>query len=206
MRASQELLRKNAEDIIDQAVLFHDVPWSVYEALVDARGEKSVPRLSYLRGALEIMTPSKFHEGYGKRVARLLEAWSEEMGTELDGYGRWTQRDKAKKLGAEPDECYVVGSREAERPDIVIEVVWTSGGIWKLDIYKEFSIPEVWFWKDHSLSVYVLRAQKYVEREHSHLLPELDLRMLARFAEERNQLKAVREFRGAVRKRRRMST
>ena len=94
-------------------------------------------------------------------------------------------------------------SRLAERPDIVIEVIWTSGGIWKLDIYKEFAIPEVWFWKDHAISVYVLGARGYATRARSKLLPELDLELLARFAEERNQLKAVREFRAAIRKRRR---
>ncbi|MEG4506483.1 Uma2 family endonuclease [Microcoleus sp. F6_B4] len=33
-------------------------------------------------------------------------------------------------------------------PDLAIEVVFTSGGIDKLQLYKRLGIPEVWFWED----------------------------------------------------------
>jgi Uma2 family endonuclease len=33
-------------------------------------------------------------------------------------------------------------------PDLVIEVVFTSGGIKKLNLYPSLNIPEVWFWQD----------------------------------------------------------
>jgi len=46
-------------------------------------------RLTYLEGTLEIMSPSEDHETLKKLVARLLEAWADETGTDLHGYGRW---------------------------------------------------------------------------------------------------------------------
>ena len=37
---------------IDQRVHLHDVSWQAYEALVAWRGERAVPRLTYLEGEL----------------------------------------------------------------------------------------------------------------------------------------------------------
>jgi len=66
---------------------------------------------------------------------------------ELEGYGSWTVRSEAADRGVEADECYLVGIREAEpqRPDIAIEVIRTSGGIDKLEVYRGPEVPEVWF-------------------------------------------------------------
>jgi mRNA interferase MazF len=38
--------------------------------------------------------------------------------------------------GVEPDECYIVGpDQDTDRPDLVIEVIWTSSSIDKLEIW-----------------------------------------------------------------------
>ncbi len=42
-------------------------------------------------------------------------------------------------------------------PDIVIEVIITSGSINKLEVYKPQNIPEVWFWKSSQLQVFHLK-------------------------------------------------
>jgi len=55
------------------------------------RGDRSAPRISYLRGELELMTPSRYHENDKTRFARVLEAWAEETGTELEGGACATQ-------------------------------------------------------------------------------------------------------------------
>ncbi|MFN9407014.1 MAG: Uma2 family endonuclease, partial [Dolichospermum sp.] len=41
-----------------------------------------------------------------------------------------------------------------KRPDLVIEVVVSSGGIDKLEAYKRLQIPEVWFWMNDELLFY----------------------------------------------------
>ena len=72
----------------DQRVLLRNLAWSDYERLLDVRGEFAVPRLTYLNGTLELMTPSIDHEGDKKSLARLIEAWADETGVELEGYRR----------------------------------------------------------------------------------------------------------------------
>ncbi|HYQ91776.1 MAG TPA: Uma2 family endonuclease, partial [Candidatus Competibacteraceae bacterium] len=138
---------------IDQFVRLHNISWEDYEALLAMRGEDGGLRVTYLEGELEIMTPSINHESLKKRLARLLEAYAEVMGIELEGYGSWTLKKAKKKRGVEPDECYVVGVGETppERPDIAIEVVWTSGGMDKLEVYRDLEVPEVWIWQDNAL-------------------------------------------------------
>lgn len=190
-------------DDVDQRVFLHNVPWAQYEDLLAVRGDRSVPRLTYLDGTLELMSPAIDHEGLKTRFARLLEAWSEEIGIDLDGFGSWTLRKEGKKGGLEPDECYVVrpapGLRP-ERPDIALEVIWTSGGLDKLEIYRRLEVREVWIWEDEALAFYVLEGDAYVRRERSALLPELDPKLLLGFMNaELSQAEAVRGLRRAMR-------
>jgi len=61
--------------------------------------------------------------------------------------GSWTLQDRAADAGAEPDECYVFGDRpDAERPDLAVEVLWTHGGLNKLEIYRRLGVREIWVW------------------------------------------------------------
>lgn len=53
-----------------------------------------------------------------------------------------------RERGAEPDECYVFGEDpDPERPDLAIEVIWISGGMNKLEIYRALGVAEVWHWR-----------------------------------------------------------
>src|SRR5688572_8660201 len=115
---------------MDHFVYLH-VDWNGYQQLLAMRGESSVPRITYLEGLAELMSPSRYHEIDKTRFARLLETWSEIAGVPLEGYGSWTLEDEKADRGAEADECYTVRrvvKSDEERPDIAIEVVWTSGG------------------------------------------------------------------------------
>jgi Uma2 family endonuclease len=185
----------------DQRVVMHGVPWSHYEALLALRGEASSPRVAFLDGALELMTPSKDHERNKSYVGCLLEAYALERGIDLSPYGSWTLKSAPRQSGAEPDECYIVGADQGrERPDLAIEVVWTSGGIDKLEVYARLGVPEVWFWKDGRIQVHVLRGGLYESAARSALFPELDVELLASFLDRPTALQAVRAFREALRK------
>ncbi len=188
--------------LVDQRVYFHGVTWDDYDRLVALRGESATPRLTFLKGELEIMTPSTHHEGVKTKWARLLEAWSEEAGIDLEGVGSWTIRNKRKKLGLEPDECYFVGGpkRGAAAPDIALEVIWTSGGIDKLAVYAGLGVPEVWMWKKGRITFHVLRGDAYEAAARSELLPQLDPGLIAALVdEESSQAEAVRSLRAAMR-------
>ena len=83
-------------------------------------------------------------------------------------------------------------------PDIAIEVTHTHGGIDKLDVYVGLEVPEVWFWADGKLAVYVLDGERYAPRERSQILPGLDLALLASFVPQKDQTDAVRRYRDAL--------
>jgi Uma2 family endonuclease len=184
----------------DQRLVTYGVPWSHYEAQLALRGEAPVPRMAYLEGALELMTPSKDHERVKSYIGRLVEAYASERGIDLSPYGAWTLKSAPKQGGAEPDECYIVGSDQSKQtPDLAIEVVWTSGGIDKLEIYRRLRIGEVWFWKDGRIEIHVLRQDHYESANQSALFPDLDVAVLCSFLDRSTAMQAVKAFREALR-------
>jgi Uma2 family endonuclease len=181
------------------------VGWKDYERLLAMRGESSVPRITYLQGVVELMSPSRYHEIDKKRFARLLEAWSETAGVQLEGYGSWTLKDEEQDRGAEADECYTVARTavdDDDRPDVAIEVIWTSGGINKLEVYRKLGVREVWFYERGSLRFFALRGsvgrESYAEIPLSELVPGLPRDLLLACMREPNQTAALRALRSAL--------
>ena len=74
----------------------------------------------------------------------MLEIYFQEKRIRYFPLGSTTFRKQAKIGGVEPDESYCLGI-EKEVPDFAIEVVVTSGGIDKLEVYKRLGVTEVWF-------------------------------------------------------------
>lgn len=183
----------------DKIVVMRGLSWSDYQRMLEARGDRSVPRFAYLEGQLEIITPSLSHESLKSRIGRLVEVWCLENGVEFSPYGSWTLENKNEDGGLEPDECYVFGSvSEPERPDLAIEVVWTSGGLKKLDIYARLGVKEVWFWRRGRITVHVWSADQYVEARESSLLPGIDLVELMSYLDRPSASQAIREYRAAL--------
>jgi Uma2 family endonuclease len=186
----------------DARVLVNQVPWSTYVTMRDLLDEAgSGVRLTYLEGTLEIRSPSRDHELLKTLLARLLEAWADEAGVDLEGIGSTTFRKEAEERGLEPDECYCVGELR-ELPDFAIEVVVSSGLLDKLDVYAGLGIAEVWVLKDDALSVYRLVSGAYRQEGASECLPALDLAHLASFVRVgAKQSAAVRAYRAELRAR-----
>jgi Uma2 family endonuclease len=199
MVATHPIPRGEYVPTADQRVVMHQVPWSHYEAQLAFRGDASTPRISYLDGAMELMSPSKDHERIKSYIGMLIEAFALERGIDLSPYGAWTLKEAPKQAGVEPDECYLIGSDQSrETPDLVIEVMWTSGGIDKLEAYRRLAVPEVWFWKSGAIQVHVLRGARYEASERSACLTGLNLEMLLSFLERPTAIQAVRAFRAAL--------
>lgn len=132
-------------------------------------------------------------------IARLLEAYSEETGIVFEGYGSLTMRNAPKLRGIEPDECYAVGAAK-ESPDLAVEVIWTSGGLDKLTIYRGLGVREVWIWKKEMLKAYELRGDAYIEISQSVVIPGLAPSFIETFLDYETQTEAVRNLRSALRK------
>ena len=182
----------------EQRLILNSVTWEQYETLRATLDDFPGLRMTYLEGTLEIMTPSPEHEFDKKTIARLIEIYALEMDIDLSGYGSTTFRKQAKERGLEPDECYCFGQLK-EFPDIALEVVISSGGIEKLDVYQGLQVPEVWFWKNNKFSLYRLREQGYELISHSEFLPELDFSVLAQYVRYPSQTQAVKAYRETLR-------
>ncbi|MGI9304976.1 MAG: Uma2 family endonuclease [Gammaproteobacteria bacterium] len=183
----------------DHRVMLRNVSWADYQRLLEIRGDRSVPRITYLQGLIELISPSQTHESIKSMIACLIEAWCIEKGVDITPYGSWTIENKEVDRGIEPDECYVLGDHaEARRPDLAIEVIWSSGGIKKLDVYRKLGVREVWIWKKRNVHVYALRDEGYEEVERSQLLPNLNIDQLLEFVDIKPMTKAVRAYKATM--------
>jgi Uma2 family endonuclease len=188
----------------DQRVLLL-LPFDAYVALDDALGTHRGVHLTYLEGALEIMTKSRRHELVTITLGRLLDVWSEALDIDLRRLGGPTLRNPEAERGLEPDESFMLGARpidrngDYDRPDIALEVVLSSRLVDKLAVYAGLGIPEVWEWRDGTIQVHILEGDSYREASRSSLLPAIDLTLLAELAAEDDQLVAVKRLRAALR-------
>lgn len=183
--------------VTDSCLTLVGVSWSQFESLEAAFESVGGIKFAYLDGILEIMAVSPEHQDTKSTIGILLEAYLREKGIRF--YIKGSPTLGSKELGArkEPDESYNLLTKKAI-PDLAIEVVFTSGGIDKLQLYKRLGIPEVWFWEDGVLSIYYLR-QEYEKVDRSELLPELDIALLVRYITYFDQYDAVTEFIKALR-------
>jgi Uma2 family endonuclease len=165
----------------EQRVLLHGVSWGAYLVLresLDQRGSHA--HLTYLEGALEIMSPSEDHEESKDILRRLVEAYAQSAGIALSGFGSATYREEAAQRGLEPDQCYMVGRRKRV-PDLAFEVVISSPLLDKLDVYAGLGVPEVWVLRRGKLAVHILGKRGYDVKNQSHAFPNLDLELLVSF-------------------------
>jgi Uma2 family endonuclease len=185
----------------EQRMLLHGVSWKEYVILRELMDRPGL-RMTYLEGELELMSPSPEHELWKTNIARLIELYAFLTGVELYGYGSTTFKKEAKERGAEPDECYLVGKKLEDFPQIVLEVLQTSPLLNKLDVYFGMGVPEVWVFKDGAFRLYALdrASNRYVQAERSALIPGLDFALVARFALREDTPQALREFEQALRR------
>ena len=181
------------------------VSWSQYETLLSEIGDQSSYHISYLNGVLEIVAPSRRHESGKTRIGTLLEIYFLETNIEYFPTGSTTFRKPEQEVAVEPDESYCIGT-DKEFPDLVIEVVVTSGGINRLAIYQQLGIQEVWFWSEDRLAIYHLRQNLdqftanfgYEAINRSQVLPELNIELLTESIQNPSPLAAAKAFREGI--------
>ena len=181
-RAFQKVPLGPKEETGEDRVVVGGVSWEQYLAFDEARGaDNSRPKLYYLDDELEIMTTSRRHERLAKWLGEMLADYLLESDFEVFTCGQATLQ-KLNAGGAEPDDSWCLGE-EKEFPDIALEIALTSGGLNKLEIYRRFPVPEVWFWRKVGLEIWNLNADatKYDGPSRaSRLLPGLDIALLER--------------------------
>ena len=176
----------------NRSLQLSSITWQQFKAIETSFDPIPGVRLIYLDGVLEIVILGRDHEYYKSTISLLLEAYLRAKKIRFYRQGSATLGDQEITGQKEPDESYSIGSQK-ERPDLVIEVVVSSGGIDTLEIYKRIGIQEVWFWEDGGLKIYGLQ-ETYQLLEKSGLLPELNIEVLTKYITYYDQYDAVTEF------------
>ena len=173
------------ETLEGQSTILHDIDWQQFESILEELGEKRNTRIAYLDGELEIVMPLPHHEKVKVLISYFVQALLDELAIDFEGFGSTTFKDKAKKAGLEPDECFYIQNNVAMRgirklnmeidppPDLAIEVDVTSKT--KFDVYRILGVPELWVY-DQVLKIYVLQDDEYVESEFSPTFGDIPVR------------------------------
>ncbi|MEH1868848.1 MAG: Uma2 family endonuclease [Nostoc sp.] len=183
----------------EKLVILKDVSWEQFKGIETQLQENRNVRLSYLSGILEIMSPiGDKHEKVKSTVGLLLEAYMKELGIRFYRRGGFTLEEPGYASGT-PAESYSIGT-EKEVPDIVIEIIVTSGSINRKELYKPKKVPEVWFWKSNSIEIFRLSEQgEYEQVNRSGFFPDLDPALLLNYIAMPDQYDAVVEFEQVIR-------
>jgi Uma2 family endonuclease len=182
----------------EKLVTLHDISWEQFKAIEAQLQNNRGVRLTYLSGVMEIMSPiGGRHERVKRTLGLLLEAYMRERGIRFYASGGFTLEQEGYASGT-PDESYCIGT-DKEIPDIVIEIIITSGTLDRKELYKPLRVPEVWFWRSNQLRIFHLQGEDYQEVNRSEFFPELDKALLLRYIAHPDQYDAVNEFVKAIR-------
>jgi Uma2 family endonuclease len=194
-----QLLDKPAHQPTEEKlVTLYGINWEKFKAIEAQLEDNRDVRLSYLSGVLEIMSPiGETHEYIKRTLGLLLEAYMKEKGIRFYALGGFTLEAPGYASGT-PDDSYSIGSKK-EVPDIVIEIIVTSGTINRRELFKPMKVPEIWFWKSNQLRVFQLKEGEYEEVFRSSFFPDLDLALLLRYIGYPDQYDAVQEFQAVIR-------
>lgn len=166
-------------------VLFHDVSWQEFEAILEELGERRASRIAYNKGTLEIRMPLPEHEVNKEIIDDLVKILMEELEIDRQCFGSTTFKRKDMAQGIEPDQCFyiqnhalMIGKKRIDLtidppPDLAIEVDVTSKT--QLDVYESLGVPELWRYENGKLQIHILRDGKYIESEISPTFPELPI-------------------------------
>ncbi|MCU0542689.1 MAG: Uma2 family endonuclease [Oscillatoriaceae cyanobacterium Prado104] len=184
-------------------LLFEGLTWREFTA-VDRLLDRPGYRLSFLDGVLEIrQMPGEPHETVKARIGALVELYLLMAGFDFTPTESMTLESEIGKVKREADKSYKLAPGKS-RPDLAIEVVFSSGGIDKLECYKRLKIPEVWFWDDGLLAVYHLRGYgedlRYEKISESEEVPGINFELLLRCINMVNHVDAIKTFQQSIEK------
>jgi Uma2 family endonuclease len=200
----------------EQRLRLSNVSWENYILCCDMLWERPV-RVTYDRGEMEIMTLSPKHENRKKRLARLVEALTEQLEIDIASFGMMTCRRTDLSRALEADESYWIANEPEVRgredidlevdppPGLALEIEVSRSTMDRMAIYAALRVPEVWRWDGEVLYVFVLTSRgSYRQSDRSKAFPFLPLTEFAEFLmrTDISETQLLRAFRAWVRKRR----
>lgn len=182
------------EKTIEKVVTLQGISWEQFKTIELQLEQNREVRLSYLSRVMEIMSPiGEEHEYVKCTLGLLIEAYIKEIGVRFYRRGGFTLEEPGYASGI-PDVSYCIETNK-KTPDIVLEIIITSGTINRKELYKPKKVPEVWFWKSNQIQLFGLNeVGEYEEVQKSRFFPDLDKSLLLRYINHPDQYDAVNEF------------
>jgi Uma2 family endonuclease len=197
-------------------VVFQDVTWNDYEAMLRIVGERPI-RVTYNQGTMEVFMPSLGHESDTYLLGRMVDTLTEELEIPVVGGGATTHKRRRLDKGAEPDQCYWLrdnavrmrGKRKLDLredlvPDLVIEVDVAHSSLDRLTIFAALGVPEVWRSTGRTVHFLHLQADRAYQRSiMSRNFPTLPAAAVVQYLKEgqtKDTTAWIRSFRAFVRK------
>jgi Uma2 family endonuclease len=191
--------------------------WQTYLRLLWIFRERHDLRITFDRGALELMTLSHEHENISYLLARFVDALTEELDLPIKGGKSTTFKRRKKQRGLEADNSFWIANEALVRgkttidlrtdppPDLALEIEVSRSALNRLKMYEALGVPEVWRFDGQTLTFHVLGPDgKFAVGTHSRAFPGLRADDVARFFALRGQLDEnaiIRQFRAWVRQR-----
>ena len=194
------------------SVRLSNVPWDTYAAIRNQLEHRRL-RMTYDRGLLEIASPSLRRERVAYLLGRLIDAWTEDRGLEIQGCRTTTLERKDLQRSLEPDNCYYIehelqvrGRDELDLsidppPDMAVEVDSSSSSLDRLPVYAAIGVPEVWRWQKEQIQVHRLDGSSYQPSKASQALIGFPIAAAANLLRERlasDDNALVRKFRNLI--------
>ncbi len=177
----------------DERVVVPRVSWETYERLLADDEGRRVPRMTYDKGVLELVTPSMPHEEDADRIARLVDIVAANLAIPIRSVASTTFKRPDLERGFEADASFYVqseakirGQREVNLsvdppPDLVLEMEMSRSALDKLALFASMGIPEVWRCDGQRVAIFVLDQNRYRESPASLAIPALTSEVLTRF-------------------------
>lgn len=162
-------------------VMFRDVSWQEFEAILAELGEHRATRVAYSKGTLEIRMPLPEHEVDKELIGDMVKILLEELETNCECFGSTTFKRQDMAQGVEPDQSFyiqnysrMIGKRRVDLtidppPDLAIEVDVTSKT--QLAAYQTLGVRELWRYENGQLQISVLQNGEYVDSDTSPTFP-----------------------------------
>lgn len=207
--------RQSISTVGEQRLAFHHLDWQAYQQIRQALEERSVARLTYDRGSLEIVMPLEIHEFSSRMIGLFIRILVVELGLKIKTLGSTTLDREDLDRGAQPDNGYYiqnyaeVAGRDIDLsqdppPDLVVEVDISHSDLDKNQLYAAMGVGEFWRFNGRELRIYGLEEDgQYQELETSPTFPLIEKADLYRFlaAAKLDEVEAEIGFRAWVRER-----
>ena len=160
-----ETLSINSEKFAqsDQILILTDTNWEYYEKLDTP--EYNSYLISFLKGEITIVSPGRNHEIIADMIRDIITGYCRKFNIRYYTFNSTRLKEEGKE-GKEPDVAYAFNV-DKDKPDLAVEVNFSSGSLNDLTKYQYLKIKEVWIWQNQAIKFYLLQENQYVEIDES---------------------------------------